>query len=600
MTKLKRVVPAGNKYYPDEFDYVSSYGDTLGQLVAPETTDYGKRALMAQRIGAAKHNYAQAAHEDLKSKLTGYKIDAVDLGRNDPKFKDSPFMQSIFANVKNSHDMAQAMEIYELLKGKKEQQAQTTLAGNMMLDIGGRPPGPSEIALNVADEMEAGEIPLPEEVPWSMNDKLGAFAFLSGKAPGAGSTFTEEDQLNLRASQPQHTATDLARALMIEKTTPGKVNLLEKQGGVQDATTSKIGAEQKQIETMTPLQAALLRGKTSVQLANVEKIIQGMALDEAESMQTQQKLINEGNLAEARKNKVNVEMNSNRKIAAQKLLELKASTALEWAGVEKVISDIGNNDMISAMKSLLILEQTNTEKLQGDVEKQQIERIKVLINNLKAHGKQQQNESDTRVDKTKAQTTQVQVETASDAEESDAKVNLLAQQEQTQIQKTKLEESKDQGQRIENYNLLQSGAKEPGKIKPGTTSKTTSTSKTTDTTDKPDHYDKELAKASAKYVEPLVITLNPGDPDPPGLEIFGNMPIPKEEITLQPTDVRRTVAAHQNGGQSGAEKYLASIGTSPKDAIHFMHRLFNWTDEKRDQYLESLEPKKSFFSGFGF
>ena len=189
---------------------------------------------------------------------------------------------------------------------------------------------------------------------------------------------------------------------------------------------------------MTPLQAALLRGKTSVQLANVEKIIQGIAFDEAESMQTQQKLINEGNLAEARKNKVNVEMNSNKKIAAQKLLELKASTALGWAGVEKVISDIGNNDMISAMKSLLILEQTNTEKLQGDVEKQQIERIKEVINNLKAHGKQQQNESDTRVEKGQAQITDIQVKTADDSRKTQSEIDLLGQKQETEIQKTLL------------------------------------------------------------------------------------------------------------------------------------------------------------------
>ena len=36
MTSLKRVVPADKtKYYPDEYDYLSSFGDTLGQLVAP-------------------------------------------------------------------------------------------------------------------------------------------------------------------------------------------------------------------------------------------------------------------------------------------------------------------------------------------------------------------------------------------------------------------------------------------------------------------------------------------------------------------------------------------------------------------------------------
>ena len=571
MTSLKRVVPADKtKYYPDEYDYLSSFGDTLGQLVAPGGgQDYAKMALIGQRGALANKYLSETEGQALKNKLTGHRVSAIDQGLLNEEMKSNPLWYSMLANTKDAKGLMEAHKINELLRGDKDLQAELikqartkTHAGDVL--TGGRPPTELELAMNVADEMEGDIIDLPDEVPYSDKEREGAMLYLHGK--------------------PGTTLTDTARAMQIDKTTPGKVSLLEREGGVHDAKTSKIEAEQKQIETMTPLQAALLRGKTSVQLANVEKIIQGIAFDEAESMQTQQKLINEGNLAEARKNKVNVEMNSNKKIAAQKLLELKASTALEWAGVEKVISDIGNNDMISAMKSLLILEQTNTEKLQGDVEKQQIERIKEVINNLKAHGKQQQNESDTRVEKGQAQITDIQVKTADDSRKTQSEIDLLGQKQETEIQKTLLGERKDQEQGIKNYNLLKSGASEPAKIKTSTTSKKTGSGTG-------DIYADELAKNSAKYAKPIVVTVNPGDPDPWG---WGDA-IPAEEYTLQPTDARRLVDAVKAGfggnppGEVSAFSYLSSIAKTPKAAVHLMHHMFNWTDDKRDKYLESLE-----------
>ena len=568
MAVLKKVVPSDRtKYYPDEHDYVASFGDSLSRLVAPGGgQDYAKMALIGQRGALANKYLSETEGQALKNKLTGYKIDAVDLGRNDPKFKDSPFMQSIFANVKNSHDMAQAMEIYELLKGKKEKQAQTTLAGNMMLDIGGRPPGPSEIALNVADEMEADEIPLPEEVPWSMNDKLGAFAFLSGKAPEAGSTFTEEDQLNLRASQPTHTATDLARALMIEKTTPGKVNLLEKQANVQ---TAKAGA----IKDESSLNQELLKRKiTSEESRNWLLTSQAM-LENEKRLGVENKTLQE------------------KVLGAERLNLLKSKTSLNWAEVDKVTSQIANGEYESALKGLETLAKIATEEGELSKVKQEVELVKQNILNLKATAEQQKNESAIRVKKdqakvdlTRTEETQVQVETASDAEESDAKVDLLHQERETEIQKTLLGERKDQEQGIKNYNLLKSGASEPAKIKTSTTSKKTSSGTG-------DIYADELAKNSAKYAKPIVVTVNPGDPDPWG---WGDA-IPAEEYTLQPTDARRLVDAVKAGfggnppGEVSAFSYLSSIAKTPKAAVHLMHHMFNWTDDKRDKYLESLE-----------
>ena len=568
MAVLKKVVPSDRtKYYPDEHDYVASFGDSLRRLVAPGGgQDYAKMALIGQRGALANKYLSETEGQALKNKLTGYKIDAVDLGRNDPKFKDSPFMQSIFANVKNSHDMAQAMEIYELLKGKKEQQAQTTLAGNMMLDIGGRPPGPSEIALNVADEMEADEIPLPEEVPWSTDDKLGAFAFLSGKAPEAGSTFTEEDQLNLRASQPTHTATDLARALMIEKTTPGKVNLLEKQANVQ---TEKAGA----IKDESSLNQELLKRKiTSEESRNWLLTSQAM-LENEKRLGVENKTLQE------------------KVLGAERLNLLKSKTSLNWAEVDKVTSQIANGEYESALKGLETLAKIATEEGELSKVKQEVELVKQNILNLKATAEQQKNESAIRVKKdqakvdlTRTEETQVQVETASDAEESDAKVDLLHQERETEIQKTLLGERKDQEQGIKNYNLLKSGASEPAKIKTSTTSKKTSSGTG-------DIYADELAKNSAKYAKPIVVTVNPGDPDPWG---WGDA-IPAEEYTLQPTDARRLVDAVKAGfggnppGEVSAFSYLSSIAKTPKAAVHLMHHMFNWTDDKRDKYLESLE-----------
>ena len=147
-----------------------------------------------------------------------------------------------------------------------------------------------------------------------------------------------------------------------------------------------------------------------------------------------------------------------------------------------------------------------------------------------------------------------------------------------------LGERKDQEQGIKNYNLLKSGASEPAKIKTSTTSKKTSSGTG-------DIYADELAKNSAKYAKPIVVTVNPGDPDPWG---WGDA-IPAEEYTLQPTDARRLVDAVKAGfggnppGEVSAFSYLSSIAKTPKAAVHLMHHMFNWTDDKRDKYLESLE-----------
>ena len=191
-------------------------------------------------------------------------------------------------------------------------------------------------------------------------------------------------------------------------------------------------------------------------------------------------------------------------------------------------------------------------------------------------------------EKVQAETTSEQAKLSRDIQKLEAQINKIAVEEENLRANKLLIESKARGQQIKNYN-------EFNKQNELSTGSKTSTKKSTG-----DIFTDELAKTSAKHVEPLEVIINPGDPDPPGLEMFGNMPIPAEKITLQPTDVRRLIATHKKDGEDAAWAYLHSIGQSARDSVYFMHRLFGWSDERRNKYLESLEPKKSFFSGFGF
>ena len=445
------------KIYKNKNQHIDSIGNNIMNLIAPGGgQDYSDWALIGQRGALANKYLSETEGQALKNKLTGHKLSAIEKAMLDPKFKDlGIFGYSSLANPANAETLMKAGTVADLRPELVNQAELETLAHKMALHLPINESQDPGLELMHRDAVKQASLTGDTDHSELLKE-VGAE--IEQGDPGAVFATPEQSKMALALLGGRQHLTDRARAESITKQIPGKVNLLEKQSGVQEAEIGVKGAEKTQIETLTPLQAALLRGKTSVHLANVEKIIHGMALDEAESMQTQQKLIEEGKLAEARKNKVNVEMNSNKKMAAQKLLELKASTALEWAGVEKVISDIANNDMISALKSLKIVEETNTEKLKGDVEKQQIKRIKELINNLKAHGKQSEEESNARVDKTKNQTTQIQVETFDDSNLTQAKTNLTNLKGEGELAKIDLTKAKTEGELTDTM-LNKSGGK---------------------------------------------------------------------------------------------------------------------------------------------
>ena len=542
------------KIFKTRRDHVNSIGRNIADLMLPNR-NYADSALIGQRGALANKYLSETEGQALENELTGHKLSAIEQALLDPEFKNlGIFGYSSLANPANAETLMKAGTEAALRGDEVEQAGLKTLAQKMLLGIGGRPPGPSEIELNVADEMEADERQLPEEVPWSMTDKLGAFAFLSNKAPGAGATFTEEDQLNLRASTPQYTLADIALGKQRDALTPHLIKEVQAKSQPHLAL-----AEQRR--ALTPHLVGKTVAEASEINAKVDRILHGMELAEAESMQTQQKLINEGKLAEAKIAKVNADIAIDRRVATETILKLQAAKALNWAGVDKLISDIANNDMISAVKTLKIVEETNTEKLKGQHEQAEINRIGHLINNIKAHGKQQQNESDTRVDKTKAQITDILVKTTDDSRKTQSEIDLLGQQEQTQIQKTKLEESKDQGQRIENYNLLKSGASEPAKIKTGASSKSG------------DKLADSMGVSSGKYAQPLTVT----DPDNSDMK-----------YTLQPTMRIRLAEAVNNKGEIGGFQYLKSIGKTPKEQVLFMASQFGWSEDKIEDFLDSL------------
>ena len=118
MTSLKRVVPADKtKYYPDEYDYLSSFGDTLGQLVAPGGgQDYAKMALIGQRGALANKYLSETEGQALKNKLTGHRVSAIDQGLLNEEMKSNPLWYSMLANTKDAKGLMEAHKINELLR----------------------------------------------------------------------------------------------------------------------------------------------------------------------------------------------------------------------------------------------------------------------------------------------------------------------------------------------------------------------------------------------------------------------------------------------------------------------------------------------------
>ena len=534
--------------------------DNMVDLVGGK--DPSGNALFLQRLGLAKKYKAETEGQRLENVLTGHKGSAIDQGLSNEELMKTPLMYSMLANTGDAKGLMEASEIMQLLPDKKNLQKNDVMASNMLLNIGGREvqPDAEQLLLNEVNNLFPGSTENPNSItPWTEDDRMRAFAHRSDKAPGADSVFSVLAQDKLRKTKPIYTAADVAKAEQYRALTPEMV-LTEKAKKLPDIALAN------QRNSMTPhMVGKSLAEKTEI-LARVDETIHSMDLAEAESMQTQQKLISEGNLAEAKKQKTIVEMNSGKKLAAQELLELQAKTSLHWVGVEKVIDDIANNQFESALEGLRIIEETNTEKLAGQVESQEILRVKELVNNLKSTGIQQQAEHKLRVkkeqrliDKTSAEITTEQTLLPRNVAKINQQTATSAAGEQSKIAETMLFDSKDQGQRIENYNLLKFG--EDG-----------SPSKTSSSKSSENSYTKELGKSSGKLEEPLKIV----DPDS------------GEESTFQPLHRQRLAKAKSKGGEKGAFDYLYSLGKTPKEQFLIMAKQFNWSEDKLEGMLGSL------------
>ena len=82
-----------------------------------------------------------------------------------------------------------------------------------------------------------------------------------------------------------------------------------------------------------------------------------------------------------------------------------------------------------------------------------------------------------------------------------------------------------------------------------------------------------MGVSSGKYAQPLTVT----DPDKSDMK-----------YTLQPTMRIRLAEAVNNKGEIGGFQYLKSIGKTPKEQVLFMASQFGWSEDKIEDFLDSL------------
>jgi hypothetical protein len=416
-------------------------------------------ALMYQRGTAGRHNLAQEANVLEQTKGVG--LENIMLEKRNQAAKDAGnegynTMQAY--NPQWSKVLAQGLTENELREGKVNQQGMRSQAMQMLL------PETSEARSLREEEMfESGRGQEIGELPHTEGELMRAFSLLSNKTSGAGDSFTMADKLGVRESDAYKVGqlSDIARAMKIESTTDPAVALLEAKISGEEEEISLTGAKKKRLDTLSPLEAAILQVEkaqvvgatlTAKELGQAKITTEGSRnwLVTAQSME-----------AAARRTAVEQKQVNDQVAAGKMALQIQAKTTLHWAGVDKFIADMANAEYESALKGLLTHEQTLAVKAESDAKvgltnqreeevKQDIERIKELINNLKSTGKH----IDAKIDQTNAGTTAIHVKTPREAALIEQQTATSVAEEQSKIATTLLTDTKARGEEWSLYEAM--------------------------------------------------------------------------------------------------------------------------------------------------
>lgn len=419
-------------------------------------------ALMYQRGTAGRHNLAQEANVLEQTKGVGLENAMLQM-RNDATMEAGAGgydpMQAV--NPQWSKVLAEGLTENELREGKVNQQGMRSQAMQMLL-----PETPEARSARELQMFESGRGQEIGNLPHTEGELMRAFSLLSNKTSGAGDSFTMADKLGVRESDAYKVGqlSDTARAMKIESTTDPAVALIESQIAGQEGKTSLTGAEKTRVEALSPLEAALLKVKEQ-QVIGATSTAKELGQAKITTEGSRNWLVTAQSMKEVALRTAVEQKQVNDQVAAGKMaLQIQAKTALHWAGVDKFIADMANAEYESALNGLLTHEKTLAVKAESDAKvgltnqqteevKQDIERIKELINNLKSTGKH----IEAKIDQTNAGTTAIHVKTPREAALIEQKTDTSAAEEQSKIATTMLTDTKTRGEEWKLFEDMKDG-----------------------------------------------------------------------------------------------------------------------------------------------
>ena len=206
-------------------------------------------------------------------------------------------------------------------------------------------------------------------------------------------------QTNLDAQADANILNTEALRRQIEEQTEG-IKLGTGEGGRKERLTEADigvkGATKENIQTSTD--QIIHKMGLSEMLTNQEVQNRISARENAKQLRISQVGVNQAKIEE-----INASKESSRELVVEQLNKLKSSTSLNWAGVDKIVADIGNNELIAAQKALKLQAETVSEEEYGQARADQIrkdiKRIEEIINNLKSTDEQQKKLTELQVEK---------------------------------------------------------------------------------------------------------------------------------------------------------------------------------------------------------
>jgi hypothetical protein len=385
-------------------------------------------ALMQQRLSAGRYNEAQTAFTEAETtgqlseneKLAAQAL-AIKNATDNSTFSKMFGSNASLANIAAAHPqwfkvLAEGLTENELRGGKVNQQDMMSQAMQMFL--------PETPEARSARELQGNS-------PHTEGELMRAFSLLSKNPSGAGDSFTMADKQGVRDSDAYKVGqlSDKAKATKIEKETAPAVDLIKSKIAGEKGKTSLTSAEKTRVETLSPLEAALLEAKTE-QVTGATATAKELGQAKITTEGSRNWLVTAQSMKEVAMRTAVEQKQVNDQVAAGKMaLQIEAKTALHWAGVDKFIADIANAEYESALNGLLTHEKTLSVKAESDAKvgltnqqteevKQDIKRIKELINNLKSTGKHIEAE----IDQTNAGTTLINQKTDVQVQEAKSKI----------------------------------------------------------------------------------------------------------------------------------------------------------------------------------